>query len=88
MSIKNSLTAVVGGEQPRKRDPEKIRLWQEANREKVRGYQRKYRQTHKAQLAEYAREWRKKNPDKYKAALRRYAAKLEVESEGNGSDRG
>ena len=45
----------------------KLNETKEQKLEKRRAYDAKYREEHRQELAEYAREWRKKNLDKVKA---------------------
>lgn len=68
---------------------EYYRRYREANRERLRQYDKKWREKHsgeedRAKRNDYAREWRRKNPDKVKAAQARYWAKRLESSESVG----
>lgn len=48
------------------------KMWREQNPDKVKAHAKKYRETHKKEIAEYHRQWQQENPDKVKANTIRY----------------
>lgn len=54
---------------------EYMRKWRAENPEKVKGYQKRWRDQNKGKAAEIQRKWRLKNPEKSKEYQKRHYAK-------------
>jgi hypothetical protein len=62
----------IVGEQWRKNNPDKVKIWYDKNKIKIKEYSKQWRQTNHESIKFNNKKWKKNNPDKVKANSKRY----------------